>query len=325
VDISGPHENGDRWLENAASRIRDLGYDLSVSRGPGTLGAAARLDAPALYFGWYAANLNGPFAVPGFRFPPGAVAVHIHSFSASTLRSASEGWCGPLVARGAAATVGNVYEPYLEFLHRPDLLVEALARGDDLVDAAYFALPVLSWQSIVIGDPLYRPFSVPLAAQLAGLPRVPPALAGYAVVRRMMELDLAGKKADAIDVGKEGMRKEPGLALALALAQRYEASGLHEGAVWLVKDAAETSGTSPGDWALLREAAVFLAGHGRSAEALDIYQKLFLIDALPGPVRSAWLGEARQVALDAGDTAQAADWSEQIVHPEKPPGAGAVP
>ena len=311
VDIAGPHENGDRWLESVAARLRDLGFDLSVSRGKETLGEAARFDAPVLYFGWYTPNLNGPFSLPGFRFPPGAVAIHIHSFSASTLRSATEGWSGPLVARGVTATVGNVYEPYLEFVHRPDLMLEALARGDDLVDAAYFALPILSWQSIVVGDPLYRPFAVPLSAQMAGFSKLPQALAGYAVVRRMMELDLAGDKVAAIEAGKEGMKAAPSLALALALAQRYEASGMHEGAVWLVKEAAENSGVAAGDWALLHEAAVFLAGHGRAAEALDVYQKLFLVDALPGAVRLAWLGDARRVALDSGDTGQAAEWDEQ--------------
>ena len=158
VDIAGPHENGNRWLETTASLINSTGLDLSVTRGPETMGVTARIDAPALYFGWYAPNLNGPFALPGFRFPPGAIAVHIHSYSAETLRSESERWCGPLVARGATATLGNVFEPYLEYLHRPEYFMEALARGYDLVDAAFYALPVLSWQAIVIGDPLYRPF-----------------------------------------------------------------------------------------------------------------------------------------------------------------------
>ncbi|HEY4990144.1 MAG TPA: TIGR03790 family protein, partial [Opitutaceae bacterium] len=206
VDIAGPHENGNRWLETTASKIFALGYDLTVAHGPQTMSAASRIDAPALYFGWYTPDLNGPFALPGFRFPPGAVAVHVHSYSAHTLRSTTEGWCGPLIARGATATVGNVYEPYLEFLHRPDLLMEALARGDDLVDAAYFALPVLSWQSIVIGDPLYRPFAKGLDAQTGNLAALPPPLAGYAVLRRMNLLDVAGKHPEAILLGKEAMK-----------------------------------------------------------------------------------------------------------------------
>jgi uncharacterized protein (TIGR03790 family) len=112
-----------------------------------------------LYFGWYAATVNGPFTVPGFRFPPGTLAMHIHSFSAATLRDAATGWCGPLLARGVTATVGNVFEPYLQLTHRPDYLLRALARGENFGDAVYYAQPALSWNTIAIGDPLYRPFS----------------------------------------------------------------------------------------------------------------------------------------------------------------------
>ncbi len=192
VDMAGPSEKGNQWIEETAKEMAVLGFNVSVGRGPSTVAATARFDAPVLYFGWYAPDINGPFLLPGFRFPPGAIAVHIHSFSAHTLRSTTEGWSGPLVARGVTATVGNVYEPYLEFLHRPELLFEALARGENLVDAAYYALPCLSWQSIVIGDPLYRPFAVPLAAQVKNLAALPPPLAGYAVIRRMNLLDAGG-------------------------------------------------------------------------------------------------------------------------------------
>ena len=89
----------------------------------------------------------------------GAIAEHIYSFSASSLRDAR--WCPAFIARGVAATVGNVYEPDLKFVHRPDLLVQALARGLNWGDATYFALPALSWQAVAVGDPLYRPFRVP--------------------------------------------------------------------------------------------------------------------------------------------------------------------
>jgi hypothetical protein len=322
VDIAGPHESGDLWLADAASNIRSLGFDLTVDRSPSTFPATARIDAPALYFGWYTPDLNGPFRLPGFRFPPGAIAVHIHSFSARTLRSATEGWCGPLIARGATATVGNVFEPYLEYLHRPDLLMLALARGDDLVDAAYYALPVLSWQSIVIGDPLYRPFSVPLPAETKDLSALPPQLAGYAVIRRMNLLDADNKNAEAISVGKSAMREVPSLALALALAQRLVASGDSEGATWVVRGAADNADTSPSNWELICEAASFLAANKKSAEAIDLYTKLFAVDTIPAAVRSTWLGEARRAALEGGETGQAAEWKEEMGQAvEKPAGA----
>jgi uncharacterized protein (TIGR03790 family) len=312
VDIAGPSKKGDRWLETTASEIAALGFDLSVSRGPGTVPASARIDAPALYFGWYAADLNGPFALPGFRFPEGAIAVHMYSFSAHTLRSPTEGWCGPLVARGATATVGNVFEPYIEYLHRPDLLMQALARGDDLVDAAYYALPLLSWQSIVIGDPLYRPFAVPVSAQTRDLAALPDQLAGYAVIRRMNLLDASGEQGEAIAVGKAGMKEVPNLALALALANRLDSVGNKEQASWVVTSAAGNAETSPGSWELIREAAVFLAAHRRAPEAIDLYRRLFSVDQIPAAVRAGWLAEARELALQAGDTGLAAQWRMEM-------------
>ncbi len=312
VDIAGPHENGDRWLESAARTLSALGFDLSVSHGSSTVPASARFDAPAFYFGWYAPDLNGPFELPGFRFPPGAVAVHIHSFSARTVRSDTEGWCGPLVARGVTATVGNVYEPYLEYLHRPDLIMEALARGNDWVDAAYYALPLLSWQAITIGDPLYRPFAVPLPAQTGALSRLPPDLAGYPVIRQMNLLAAAGRQHEAIEEGRAAMKKVPSLALALALARRVGASGNSDQSVWVVKAAAEAAEPTPGNWEVIREAAQFLTEHRRSAEAIELYRKLLSVDLIPPAVRAPWLEEARSVALEAGDTGQAAEWESEI-------------
>jgi uncharacterized protein (TIGR03790 family) len=312
VDIAGPHENGDHWLGDTAAEIRSLGFDLSVSHGPSTLTPTARFDAPALYFGWYTPDLNGPFTLPGFRFPPGAVAVHIHSFSAHTLRSASEGWCGPLLARGVTATVGNVFEPYLEYLHRPDLLMAALARGDDLVDAAYYALPVLSWQSIVIGDPLYRPFKVSLAAQTGELSSLPQQLAGYAVIRQMNLLDAEAKPEEAVAAGKAAMKQAPNLALALALARRLLASGDTEAATSVVNAAADTADMSPSSWELICEAASFLSANKNPVAAVELYRKLFDVDTIPPAIRAAWLAEARRVALQAGDAGQAAQWEEEM-------------
>jgi hypothetical protein len=78
-----------------------------------------------------------------------------------------------------------------------------------------------------------------------------------------------------------------------------------------VGEAAQSAGTSPGEWALLREAASFLALHGRPGEATDLYRRLFLIDAIPPALRSEWLEEARVTALDAGDPSQAAEWKEE--------------
>ncbi len=125
IDMGGEYADGNEWLETTAAEISVLGFDTAIDRNPATMPESARCDAPVLYFGWHTEDLNGPFALPGFRFPPGAIIFHIHSFSAHTLRSATEGWTGPLGRPGATATVGNVYEPFLQFTHRPDLFFRA--------------------------------------------------------------------------------------------------------------------------------------------------------------------------------------------------------
>jgi hypothetical protein len=112
----------------------------------------------ALYFGWYAEHADGPFLHPAFRFRRGAVACHIHSFSASTIRSDRQNWCGPLLARGACGVLGNVFEPYLPLTAALDTFTERLLAGYTLAEAAWMSTRGLSWMSIVLGDPLYRPF-----------------------------------------------------------------------------------------------------------------------------------------------------------------------
>jgi tetratricopeptide (TPR) repeat protein len=211
--------------------------------------------------------------------------------------------------------VGNVYEPYLEYLHRPDLFMAALARGHDLVDAAYYALPLLSWQSILIGDPLYRPFAETLQEQIRSLSRLPQNLAGYAVIRQMNLLDAAGRNSEAIDAGKAGMRAAPNLALALALARRVRATGNADEPVWIIQSSVQSAEPSPDNWGLMREVAQFLAAQRRYAESIDVYRKLFASDSIPAAVRFSWLAEARRAALDAGDIGQAAEWEEEIGHP----------
>jgi uncharacterized protein (TIGR03790 family) len=149
---------GDPALEKIARAHREAGIPVSVDRFPDTLPTNFPLRDTALYFGWYDWNINGPFAREGFRFRKGAVAVHLHSFSAGQLRDATKNWAAPLLEKGAAATLGNVFEPYLPLTHHFDLFNSRLMAGYTLVESAYMALPVLSWQNIVLGDPLYRPF-----------------------------------------------------------------------------------------------------------------------------------------------------------------------
>ena len=96
---------------------------------------------------------------PDFRFERGAVAAHIHSFSASTLRDPRKNWCAPLIAAGAAATIGNVYEPYLGLTTAFDVFFDRLRAGFTFAESCYMGQRFLSWMNTFVGDPLYRPFA----------------------------------------------------------------------------------------------------------------------------------------------------------------------
>lgn len=311
VDIARRDAMGDAWLENVATQIAALGFDASVDREPDTLPVTARFDAPVLYFGWYAGDLNGPFALPGFQFPPGAIAIHIHSFSAGSLRVSNSGWTGPLVARGVTATVGNVYEPYLQLTHRPNLFLRALARGATLVDAAYFSLQALSWQAVLIGDPLYRPFSVTGEQQLTRLKELPPRLAGYAVLRRMRQLDDAKRADEATRLAVTAQHDVPSLAVGVALAQRLRMANDPEAAAQALGFVPLLKAFRPDEWALAREAANILQACGRAGRALDTWRLLLAEKTMPLDFRLPCLREARTAALAAQDAAQATAWERE--------------
>jgi hypothetical protein len=130
---------------------------------PALFPAGYPMDHAAIYLGWYAETVAGPMAADNFRFEPGAIAVHIHSYSAATLRDPGANWAGPLLAHGAAATLGNVYEPYLVLTPNLDVFADRLRNGFTFAESAYAAEPVLSWMTTFVGDPLYRPFQDGLA------------------------------------------------------------------------------------------------------------------------------------------------------------------
>ncbi len=159
------YEQGDAWLLAVSERCWRQGMAVVLDPNPDTFPNFYPMSDAALYFGWYAGNVNGPFRNPQFRFRKGAVACHIHSFSATTLRNANQRWTAPLLARGAAAALGNVYEPFLHGTAWLDVFHERLLEGMTVVEAAWLATPYLSWMNVVVGDPLYRPF----AAQNSGV------------------------------------------------------------------------------------------------------------------------------------------------------------
>ncbi|MCX5645956.1 MAG: TIGR03790 family protein [Phycisphaerae bacterium] len=109
----------------------------------------------ALYCGWYSVSKY----VDAFEFVDGAVGYHIASFEAASLHDPnSTQWCPAMLKHGITATLGPVGEPYLHAFPEPKLFFGALFDGHCLVEAYYLTQPLNSWQMLLIGDPLYRPF-----------------------------------------------------------------------------------------------------------------------------------------------------------------------
>jgi uncharacterized protein (TIGR03790 family) len=165
---SGKNEPGDNWLRTAAML---LPADRVV------MDASARVlygvQDVIGYASW--GSNDGARAERWLRFQwlPGAIASEFVSTSARTFKRPPEKWkptvwedrehffggspqglSADLIHEGATGASGNVYEPYLAGCARPDYLLPAYASGRNLAESFYVSLPFLSWQSVVLGDPL---------------------------------------------------------------------------------------------------------------------------------------------------------------------------
>ena len=266
---------GDEWLLAGADICRQLGFETEVDTNEATLPDTFPMSHIAIYAGWYAFDACGPFTAPQMEFMPGAFAYHLNSFSAATVRSLTHNWCGPLLAKGATCTMGCVYEPYLTLTPNIAFCLQALGNGDTFGEAAWAAQPALSWQTAVLGDPLYRPFNKTPAELHALLARTKSPLLEWAF-DRLVCLDLA-----------HGLRTPP-LAAFLAslpltaqsavlnekLANLYEDSGKPSSAIGAWQTALQLHLTPQQRLRLRLTLGEKLAAQGRVAEAMENYRAL---------------------------------------------------
>jgi uncharacterized protein (TIGR03790 family) len=158
---NGGYKVGDDMMRGASNVTHALGLETIMDEKPETFPASFPMSQIAFYAGWYDWNASGPFTLPQVEFMPGAFAYHLHSFSAQTIRSTKDNWVGPLLSKGATATMGCVDEPYLSAT--PDIAAffgRFIAGQFSFGEAAWAAQNSLSWQNIAVGDPLYRPFAI---------------------------------------------------------------------------------------------------------------------------------------------------------------------
>jgi len=152
------HGHFDRSLRNLAVLTKTQTQIPVVEERTAELFAPGSCPRTALYCGWYSLKRY----VDAFDFVDGAIGYHIASYEAVSLRDLNSGqWCPSLLRDGITATLGPVAEPYLHTFPEPKAFFMELYEGRCLVEAYYRSKPFNSWQLLLIGDPLYRPFQKP--------------------------------------------------------------------------------------------------------------------------------------------------------------------
>ncbi|MDE3068656.1 MAG: TIGR03790 family protein [Verrucomicrobiota bacterium] len=275
-NISEPsYKLGDDWIRDAAEICRQFGFETVTDEKPTTFPASFPMSQIAIYAGWYAGNVNGPFALPKVEFMPGAFAYHLHSFSAATLRSSTEHWCGPLLAKGATCTMGCVYEPYLSGTPNVAVFLARFLSGFTFGQAAWAAQPCLSWQTTVVGDPLYRPFGESPLERHAELARRKSKLIEWSFLR---VADLALAHGQGIPQTADFLKNLPATTNSAVLTEKlgdlYDDLGKPASAIAAYKRALALD-PSPEQRIRLRLALgeKLLAAH-RDAEAANDYKAL---------------------------------------------------
>lgn len=104
---------------------------------------------------------GGDFYESSFQYAPGAFFNTIESFNGRNFGGIG-GWGGQgqvadFIAAGGSFAIGSVHEPFTITVPRTNFFVRNWVQGNlSFAEAAYSSIPVLSYQQIVVGDPLAR-------------------------------------------------------------------------------------------------------------------------------------------------------------------------
>lgn len=163
---------GDAWLAQAAARLAVMPPGTHVALE--TTRAVATSTGPVLgYFSWGSNDPANQLRQVGLPFANGAIGGMFVSTDARTFKEPPATWkpaiagsltggqslVGDLIREGITGVSGHVTEPFLDAIVRPQILFPAYVSGFNLAESFYLAMPFLSWQDLVIGDPLCAPFA----------------------------------------------------------------------------------------------------------------------------------------------------------------------
>ncbi len=161
---------GNQWLRTAALLLPKDRVVLDESAA-----VLSGIQNVIGYASWGSNDTDRKRRFLGFGWLPGAIATEFVSFDARTFRPPPEKWeignwndkrtwygeapqslTADYIHEGATGASGQVFEPYLAFCPRPDLVLPAYYAGHTLAESFYVGIPGLSWMNVVVGDPLTR-------------------------------------------------------------------------------------------------------------------------------------------------------------------------
>jgi uncharacterized protein (TIGR03790 family) len=170
VDLkaSGGDETGDDWLRHAAALLPAERTIVDQ-----TMKVLYNQTDVIGYASWGSNDPNRDKRFVGFHWLPGAIMTEFVSTNARTFARPPDnwnitGWVSPnlwfagspqsmtadYILEGVTGASGHTNEPYLALTPRPDFLLPAYYHGRNLAESYYLAIRGLSWQNIVVGDPL---------------------------------------------------------------------------------------------------------------------------------------------------------------------------
>jgi uncharacterized protein (TIGR03790 family) len=314
-DAQGTHDKGytegDEWIKASYRLFKEAGFECELDERPELFDEDYPMSDAAVYAGWYSGTVGGPFRRPTFRFRSGAIACHIHSTSAATIHSTTANWVGPLLAKGAAASFGNVYEPYLSLTPHVDFFFKRLLAGVVFAEAGWGSELALSWQTTFVGDPLYRPFARSVDDQISHMELDHNPDIGWAYLRKVNLLLAAQQPAEAEALCRKKAAEFKSAPLYEKLGDLTIQAGNFTAAVEAYKQAEPLIGDSYGLIRLETKLARAHEANGQPQLALAVYEGL--ISANPQHKNLVeFYKKARDLAAKAGDAAKSRALQDKI-------------
>jgi tetratricopeptide (TPR) repeat protein len=183
--------------------------------------------------------------------------------------------------------MGCVYEPYLQFTPNVAFFLESFGDGYTFGEAAWASQLALSWQTTVIGDPLYQPFKKSPTELHAQLARTKNPLIEWSF-ERLVNLDLVhGAREPQLEKFLEDLPATATSAvLTEKLASLYDSLGKPSSAIVAWQNALKLN-PSPQQRVRLRSIlAEKLLAQGREADVMENWRQ-FIAEAPDYPGKSA--------------------------------------